>query len=95
LLSAAPDLAGLEPAKFPQVTFGGLDVVEAQKMEPIPAHEIICNNSVVHKWRVAQLTRLGIPTPLAEAVAADVDWHQVAALVHRGCPPRLALRIVR
>ena len=25
-------------------------------MEPIPAHEIICNNSVVHKWRVAQLT---------------------------------------
>jgi len=49
----------------------------------------------VHEWRVAQLTRLGIPTPLAEAVAADVDWHQVAALVHRGCPPRLALRIVR
>jgi hypothetical protein len=84
------------PRNFRQVTFGGgLDVVEAQKMEPIPAHEIICNNSVVHEWRVAQLTRLGIPTPLAEAVAADVDWHQVAALVYRGCPPWLALRIVR
>jgi hypothetical protein len=69
--------------------------VEAQKMELIPAHEVICNSSLVHDWRVAQLTRLGIPGPLAEAVAADVDWHQVAALVHRGCPPRLALHIVR
>ena len=96
MLSAAPDLAGLEPANFRQVTSGGgLDVVEAQKMEPIPAHEINCNNSVLHEWRVAQLTRLGIPTPLAEAVAADDDWHQVAALVYRGCPPWLALRIVR
>jgi hypothetical protein len=44
---------------------------------------------------LTQLTRLGIPLPLAEAVAADVDWHQIAALVHRGCPPWLALRIVR
>ena len=40
---------------------GGLDVVEAQKMEPIPAHEVICNSSLVHDWRVAQLTRLGNP----------------------------------
>jgi hypothetical protein len=78
------------------VTLGsGVDIVKVQKMEPIPAHEVICNSSLVHEWRVAQLTRLGIPTPLAEAVAADVDWHQVAALVHRGCPPRLALRIVQ
>jgi hypothetical protein len=72
-----------------------LDVVEVQKMEPMRAHEVICNSSLVHEWRVAQLTRLGIPAPLAEAVAADVEWHQVAALVHRGCPPRLALRIVQ
>jgi hypothetical protein len=64
-------------------------------MEPISAHEVIHDGSFVHDWRVAQLTRLGIPAPLAEAVAADVDWHQVAALVHRGCPPRLALHIVR
>ena len=82
----------LGACEIPQVT---LDVAEVQKMEPIPAHEVICNSSLVHEWRVAQLTRLGIPTPLAEAVAADVDWHQVAALVHRGCPPRLALRIVQ
>jgi hypothetical protein len=61
----------------------------------IPAHEIIHDeHSLVHEWRVGQLTRLGIPEPLADAVAARVDWHQIAALVQRGCPPWLALRIV-
>ena len=61
----------------------------------IPAHEIIQGeHSRVHEWRVAQLTRLGIPGPLADALAARVDWHQIAALVQRGCPPWLALRIV-
>jgi hypothetical protein len=29
-----------------------------------------------------------------EAVADHVDWHEIAALVHRGCRPRLALNIV-
>ena len=28
-------------------------------------------------------------------IADHVDWHQVARLVQRGCPPRLALDIVR
>ena len=51
--------------------------------------------SVVHEWRTVQLTRLGIPRPLAEDAADAVDWHQIAALVRRGCPPQLALRIVR
>jgi len=50
---------------------------------------------VVHNWRVSQLTRLGIPGSLAEIYADRIDWHQVARLVQRGCPPRLALRIVR
>jgi hypothetical protein len=44
---------------------------------------------------VWQLTRLGISWSLAQAVADHVDWHQVARLVRRGCPPLLALRIVR
>lgn len=48
----------------------------------------------VHAWRVTQLKRLGIPAPLAEADADRVDWHKIAGLVHRGCPPRLAMRIV-
>jgi hypothetical protein len=49
----------------------------------------------VHQWRVTQLKRLGIPGPLAEADADNVDWHQIASLVQHGCPPRLALRIIR
>jgi hypothetical protein len=68
-------------------------------MEPAPTtprHEAIDDDDLlVHEWRVAQLTRLGIPGSLAQAVADHVDWHQVAKLVRRGCPPRLALQIVR
>jgi hypothetical protein len=50
---------------------------------------------LVHEWRVTRLTGLGIPRPIAEAVADQVDWHQIARLVRHGCPPALALRIVR
>jgi hypothetical protein len=49
----------------------------------------------VHNWRVSQLTRLGVPAALAEIDADRIDWHQVARLIQRGCPARLALRIVR
>jgi predicted component of type VI protein secretion system len=59
-------------------------------------HEAIDQDAlVVHDWRVAQLVRLGIPALLAETAADHVDWHQVATLIQRGCPPLLALRIVR
>jgi hypothetical protein len=72
---------------------------EAPTMNPVPArprHEAIEGGDVlVHEWRVRQLARLGIPWSLAQAAADHVDWHQVARLVRRGCPPRLALRIVR
>jgi hypothetical protein len=61
-----------------------------------PRHEAIDDDDLlVHEWRVTQLTRLGIPGSLAQAAAGHVDWHQVATLVRRGCPPRLALQIVR
>jgi hypothetical protein len=49
---------------------------------------------LVHNWRVDRLTRLGVPGSLAEVYADRLDWHQIARLVRRGCPPRLALRIV-
>ena len=63
---------------------------------PITGHDAISrNNRLMHNWRVSQLTRLGIPGPLAEIYADRIDWHQVARLVQHGCPPRLALRIVR
>ena len=64
---------------------------------PLPraCHEAIGHHDSVHEWRVLQLTRLGIPWSLAHIVADHVDWHQVARLVQHGCPPRLALDIVR
>jgi hypothetical protein len=65
-------------------------------MEPvIGGHEAVYRNELlVHTWRVARLTRLGIPAVLAEVHADHLDWHQIARLVQRGCPPQLALRIV-
>jgi hypothetical protein len=63
---------------------------------PITGHDAISrDNRLMHNWRVSQLTRLGLPGPLAEIYADRIDWHQIARLVQRGCPPRLALRIVR
>ena len=41
----------------------------------------------VHAWRVEQLGKLGLSTLIAEAAAELVDWHDVAPLVHKGCPP--------
>jgi predicted component of type VI protein secretion system len=66
--------------------------------QPLPTvrHEVIDHDALqVHEWRMTQLTRLGIPSLLAQTVADHVDWHQVAMLVQRGCPPQLALHIVR
>jgi hypothetical protein len=67
-------------------------------VEPTTAgrwHETIEHHEVsVHQWRVSRLRHLGIPAPLAEVYAGRIDWHQIARLVQRGCPPLLALRIV-
>lgn len=66
-------------------------------MEPLPISDYIIEpyEPPVHDWRVSQLIRLGIPGALAEVYADRIDWHQIAQLVRRGCPPQLALRIVR
>jgi hypothetical protein len=64
-------------------------------MELFTDHDAIDHDELlVHNWRVSQLERLGIPETLAEIYADGIDWHQIARLVQRGCPPRLALRIV-
>ena len=67
-------------------------------MEPAPARPpleaIDHDDRMVRRWRAARLPGPGIPWPLTQAAADHVDWHQVADLVRRGCPPRLALRIV-
>jgi hypothetical protein len=49
--------------------------------------------AVVHEWRRERLQSLGLPKGLAESFADFVDWHLVADLVERGCPPPLALAI--
>jgi hypothetical protein len=51
--------------------------------------------SRVHAWRVTQLARLGLAWPVAEAIADNVDWHEVAALVRCGCPAALAVKIIQ
>ena len=66
-------------------------------MEPLIADQeaIDRHESPVHNWRVSQLTRLGVPGAMAEVYADSIDWHQIARLVQRGCPVRLAIRIAR
>ena len=49
----------------------------------------------VYAWRVEQLGKLGLSTVIADAVANVVDWHEVARLVDKGCPPELAVEIAR
>ena len=49
----------------------------------------------LYAWRVEQLGKLGLSSVIADAVAGFIDWHEVASLVHKGCPPELALEIAR
>jgi hypothetical protein len=50
----------------------------------------------VERWRSATLRRAGFEPRLAARVArtAVFDLHELLALVDRGCPPELAVRIV-
>ncbi len=73
----------LEP-QMPQI-----ELVEPEDIE-LPNDEEL----LVHEWRVEQLQSLGLKATLAEKFAALVDWHDIAALVERGCPPELAVEIV-
>ena len=69
------------------------------QMHPVPLDDVDVDvrpsdEERVHAWRAEQLRRLGVPDALAEVFADIVDWHALAALVERGCPPELALEIV-
>lgn len=61
---------------------------------PVRESAAAAEAGVVHAWRVTQLIRLGVASPVAEAVADKVDWHDVAKLVRSGCPASLAVTIV-
>lgn len=51
--------------------------------------------ALVRAWREEQLLRLGLPRAHAQGFAHLIDWHELAALVQRGCPTMLAFEIVR
>lgn len=59
-----------------------------------PVEDTDSESSAVLAWRVSRLTGLGLAGPVAGAVADQVDWHDVARLVQRGCPASLAVTIV-
>lgn len=50
----------------------------------------------VTAWRRERLVRAGLPRSLSARLAADprYDVHDLLALVARGCPPELAVRIL-
>lgn len=72
----------------------GIDNIEID-VETAAAFERTDEEQLVHEWRVEQLEILGLSNVIAEAFASQVDWHQVAGLVKRGCPAELALEILR
>jgi len=46
-------------------------------------------------WTVRRMLQLGVPEQDAETLArAGVSWHDVEALVTRGCPPALVIRVL-
>jgi hypothetical protein len=49
----------------------------------------------IRVWREEQLRSLGVAPRAAAIFASLVDWHEIAALVARGCSPELALEIAR
>lgn len=65
----------------------------------MPAVEDIVETELerVERWRTEELLRAGFDPAAATELAArfDVDLHSALDLVDRGCPPELALRILR
>lgn len=47
-------------------------------------------------WRMEMLIALGFTTEDAHylSLCRDLDWHEAERLVHKGCPPELALELL-
>jgi len=71
-----------------------LESVEVDELDGVEIQESD-EDARVYAWRVERLSGLGLSNLVASAVAPLVDWHEIACLVERGCPPELALAIVR
>jgi hypothetical protein len=57
--------------------------------------QVSTDGLLVHDWRADQLCRVGVPRGLAETVAGRDDWREIARVIRHGCPPALAVEIVR
>src|SRR5262249_39825000 len=77
-----------------QISLRNVDGVPQMEEEPLDI-EKESEEVRVYMWRIEQLEKLGVSSVIADAVANVVDWHEVARLVHDGCPPELALAIAR
>ena len=69
-------------------------------MTPLPQSQGADRSSVrereaVLAWRAERLAGLGVQPEVAFELAGAVDWHELADLLARGCPPALALEILR
>ncbi|HET7648482.1 MAG TPA: hypothetical protein VFK17_07925 [Gaiellaceae bacterium] len=51
----------------------------------------------VERWRAEALERAGYDAASAQELASrlDVDLHEAMSLLERGCPPELAVQILR
>jgi hypothetical protein len=61
-------------------------------------HDIVESESErVERWRAEALERAGYERGHALELASrsDIDLHEAIALLERGCPPRLAVDILR
>jgi len=75
--------------KTMELSLDDIDVYTAIAVERTEEEQLVL------EWQTEQLERLGVSETMAYAYASQVDWHQVAHLVERGCPPGLALDILR
>jgi hypothetical protein len=64
----------------------------------VPDHvpDALADHAATLPWRRRALRRAGFERRLAAQIAADdrYDLHAVLALTDRGCPPRIAARIL-
>jgi hypothetical protein len=67
---------------------------EERQVPEMPAKQR--DAQAVVKWREMQLVQCGFPLQLAASVARDerYDLQQLIELVHEGCSPALAVRIL-
>jgi hypothetical protein len=93
LCASGDDSAGLlgDPQPNPNPKESIVDELAEVEVETEESEE----DGRVYEWRVEQLSGLGLSPVIASAVASFVDWHEIARLVEHGCPPELALEIVR